>query len=235
MRTTTVQVEAFQRDGFAVFDEFLDAAAVDELRSMYDDILNGEVAGLEELQLGIKTRQVMNINAYIPWLMDSTVFKAAHEAAAELLQADEVRFGEDMLIYKPAGDPNQTPWHQDLAYTRKPAGTPNPRGQISFWIALDDVDVENGCMHFLPGLDDVLLEHVLATEQGAPGGKFLEVKDVEDQLDLSRAVACPIPAGGATAHNEGTPHYTPPNRSTTRIRRAYIPTWYNANHPRFFS
>jgi len=233
MRTTTAQVEAFQRDGFAVFDRLIDEEGVAELRAMYDGVLNGEIAGVSELSLGIKTRQVMNVVQYAPWLHDSAVFRTARDVAVELLQTEDVQFGEDMLIYKPAGDPNATPWHQDLAYARVPAGTVVRKGQISFWIALDDADIENGCMHFIPGQDDVLLEHVLATEQGAAGGKFLEVKEVEAHLDLSQAVACPIRAGGATVHNEGTPHYTPPNRSATRPRRAYIPTWYSANHPRF--
>ena len=233
MRTTTAQVDAFQRDGFAVFDRLIDDDAVAELRTMYDGLLDGTIAGVAELDLGIKTRQVMNVVQYAPWLHESAVFTTARDIAAELFQTENVRFGEDMLIYKPAGDPNQTPWHQDFAYTRMPAGTEIRKGQVSFWIALDDADLENGCMHFIPGKDDVLMEHVLATEQGAAGGKFLEVKDVEAHLDLSQAVPCPIPAGGATVHNEGTPHYTPPNRSASRPRRAYIPTFYNGNHPRF--
>jgi hypothetical protein len=49
-------------------------------------------------------------------------------------------------------------------------------------------------------------------------------------LDLKSAVACPLRAGGATVHNYGTPHFTPPNRSANRPRRAYIfnfanPAW----------
>ncbi|MFZ0658894.1 MAG: hypothetical protein WAM05_09260, partial [Candidatus Binataceae bacterium] len=51
--------------------------------------------------------------------------------------------------------------------------------------------------------------------------------DPERVLDLNRAVACPLRAGGATVHNYGTPHFTPPNRSATRPRRAYIFSFAN--------
>ena len=46
--------------------------------------------------------------------------------------------------------------------------------------------------------------------------------DPPSQIDLSRAVVAEIPAGGATIHSYGTPHYKSPNRSKSRHRRAYI-------------
>jgi ectoine hydroxylase-related dioxygenase (phytanoyl-CoA dioxygenase family) len=43
-------------------------------------------------------------------------------------------------------------------------------------------------------------------------------------LDLSRAVPCPIPAGGVTIHHCRTVHYAGPNH-TDEPRRAYILTF----------
>jgi hypothetical protein len=42
-----------------------------------------------------------------------------------------------------------------------------------------------------------------------------------DELDPSKAVACPIPPGGATIHHCRTLHYAGPN-TTDSPRRAYI-------------
>jgi ectoine hydroxylase-related dioxygenase (phytanoyl-CoA dioxygenase family) len=42
-----------------------------------------------------------------------------------------------------------------------------------------------------------------------------------DEIDAAKAVACPLPPGGATFHGPRTLHSTPPNRSAIR-RRAYI-------------
>jgi ectoine hydroxylase-related dioxygenase (phytanoyl-CoA dioxygenase family) len=38
-------------------------------------------------------------------------------------------------------------WHQDLAYWPV---TPDPR-TASFWLALDDTDLDNGCLSFVAG------------------------------------------------------------------------------------
>jgi hypothetical protein len=44
---------------------------------------------------------------------------------------------------------------------------------------------------------------------------------VVEDVDESRAVPCPLPAGGATFHHSLTLHYAAPNVST-RARRAYV-------------
>jgi ectoine hydroxylase-related dioxygenase (phytanoyl-CoA dioxygenase family) len=132
-----------------------------------------------------------------------------------------------MLIYKEPGQLAETPWHQDFAYAGMPftpAGANIPYDEsVQFWLALDDVDEENGCMHFVPGghLDPLHPHHVAG---GAPTdpGRLLAMTDPEHELDLATAVSCPLAAGGATVHSFGTPHYTSGNRTADRPRRAFI-------------
>jgi ectoine hydroxylase-related dioxygenase (phytanoyl-CoA dioxygenase family) len=113
-----------------------------------------------------------------------------------------------------------------MAYTALPfaeAGTTNTLESIQFWVPLDDVDAENGTMQFVAGHHDgALLEHYVASGDPDDEGRLLALVDPESQLDLSTAVVAEIPAGGATMHFYGTPHYTGPNRSAERHRRAYI-------------
>src|SRR5690606_36572853 len=45
--------------------------------------------------------------------------------------------------------------------------------------------------------------------------------EIDEVPDPSRAVGCPLPAGGATIHLSRTLHYTGPNR-TAIPQRAYI-------------
>lgn len=78
-------------------------------------------------------------------------------------------------------------------------------------------------MHFLPGRHlEGSLEHQVASGHPTDSNRLLEIVDPEAHLDLDQAVAVPLAAGGCTFHGEGTPHHTPPNRSTDRPRRAYI-------------
>ena len=54
-----------------------------------------------------------------------------------------------------------TPWHQDESYW---LNMPDKRA-VSFWVALQDVNVDNGCMWFVPGSHKLpLREHWKAKE-----------------------------------------------------------------------
>lgn len=53
----------------------------------------------------------------------------------------------NILLFQPAGSLVPTEWHQDESYW---LDLPDKRA-ISFWVALQDVNAENGCMWFVPG------------------------------------------------------------------------------------
>ena len=62
---------------------------------------------------------------------------------------------------QPANADVTTPWHQDEAYW---LDMPDKRA-VSFWVALQDVNVDNGCMWFVPGSHKLpLREHWKAKE-----------------------------------------------------------------------
>ena len=108
------------------------------------------------------------------------------------------------------------------------AGSAIPIGDyVQFWLALDDVDEANGCMHFIPGAHrGPLPEHRTVTNGGQ---QLLAIRDPQRVLDLGRAVACPLQAGGAMIHSYGTSHFTSGNRTSNRPRRAYV--FKFARHP----
>jgi hypothetical protein len=221
----TLDVEAFWRDGFGVIDRLVDDAGVALLRRAYDEILDGVVSAPGDRYLGGITRQVKGPAQAHPVIDDNPALRAATELASELLGEQVTRF-YDMLIYKAPGHPHSTPWHQDIGYFGRPVsapGTPAVLHDLQFWVALDDVDVENGCMHFVPGCHrDPSLAHRVCAGDPDDEGRLIEITDAAEVLDLSTVVACPLRAGGATVHLPSTPHFTPPNTSIDRPRRAYI-------------
>lgn len=220
------EIEQYDNDGFLVLPEFVDQPSLEPLREAYDEILDREVEAAGDRMLGGITRQVMLPSQAHPTFDVNDALAAGMRAAQQALRHDDVVRTFDMLIFKPPGHPHPTPWHQDMSYAGSPvapAGATIPLTNIQFWVALDDADEENGCMHFIAGQHvKPLLEHRVAS--GAPDdeGRLLALVDPDSQLDLSQAVCAAIPAGGATMHSFGTPHYTPPNRSAGRPRRAYI-------------
>lgn len=217
-------IENFQRDGFGHVPELAGPETVATLREAYDRVIGSDFG--DHRKLGGITRQVMLPSLADPVFDSNEALENGMAIARELLGTEHLARTFDMLIFKPPGHPHPTPWHQDAAYGGRPfapTGTPVINNRVQFWVPLDDADEENGCMHFIPARHTgTLLEHRVASGDPDSESRLLELTDPSRDLDLSTAVAVPLVAGGSTFHTVGTPHYTPPNRSTLRPRRAYI-------------
>ncbi len=223
----------FEREGFAVIDNLADRQTVSDLRAVYDGMLSGAVPCPEtDRALGGLTRQIMMPHLHHPFFVDNPALVHAREIARDLVRCDDPQFLFSMLIYKPAGHPHETPWHEDMSYAGRPftpAGTLWPGDVIAqFWLALDDVDETMGCMEFVPGFHrQPMPAHFVASGDPNDEGRLLAIADPEKHLDLTQVQKCPLAAGSATVHSYTTPHRTGPNRSTTKGRRAYIFSFAN--------
>lgn len=210
--------------GFGHLDRLIDDDQVAELREAYDRVMAADPD--RGALLGGVTRQLMLPSTFDPTFRQNAALDHAYEVARSILGTEDVAQNFDMLIHKPAGHPHETPWHQDISYVQvpfAPKGFPTLGLTIQFWVAIDDADEENGCMHFVPGRHrEGGLEHRVASGLPTDSNRLLEIVDPEVHLDLGAMVAVPLAAGGCTFHGEGTPHATPPNRSVDRPRRAYI-------------
>ena len=81
-----------------------------------------------------------------PQLKHSLVFQSCERIAKELLgPAAAVSF--DQALYKPPHEDIGTRWHQDQAFQ----GKYRPMNSVHFWIPLQPVTEQNGCLHFIPG------------------------------------------------------------------------------------
>jgi hypothetical protein len=154
--------------------------------------------------------QILEINQALdlePALATTLTFRRCWRLAQRLLgKSVEHRF--DHTIYKPAFNGAATAWHQDEAYTLD-----RNLVTLHFWVPLHDVSVEMGCMQFIPGSHrETVRRHRRRTRHA----HALET----DDIDISRAVACPVQAGDATVHFARTLHYTGPNL-TGRPRTAW--------------
>jgi ectoine hydroxylase-related dioxygenase (phytanoyl-CoA dioxygenase family) len=221
-------VEQFQRDGFLAIPRLADDDTVAEIGAVYDDMLSGKIdVSATDNPLGRITRQIMMPSTYHPLFRKNKALETAREIASALLGVPDPKTVFDMLIYKEPGQTATTPWHQDFSYAvmpYTPAGSTIPYDDfVQFWLALDDVDEKNGCMHFVPDAHHKpLLEHYIAGGDEHYSQRLLAIRDPETALPLDRAVACPLKAGGATVHGYGTPHFTSGNITADRPRRAYI-------------
>ena len=128
---------------------------------------------------------------------------------AQVTACDTLRVWHDQVQYKPPKVGGPTDWHQDHPYWP----IIQPADLVSVWVALDDVDVENGCMWMVPG------SHKWGPHKGGTIGT--NPADFSPMPDLSQlpagvdvtAVPMPVKKGHAGIHHCLTWHGSPPNRS----------------------
>ncbi|MEM6410447.1 MAG: phytanoyl-CoA dioxygenase family protein [Pseudomonadota bacterium] len=223
----------FAEHGFAIAEDIASPECVQTLRDIFDGMVDGSIPcpGTDR-KLGGLTRQIMMPHTHHPAFCESEAFQNAREVACAVLETDKPVFAFSMLIYKPPGHPHTTPWHADLAYAGEPftpAGAIVPNNSaVQFWLALNDVDDDMGCMEFIPDVQNKPMpEHFVFSGDPTDEGRLLAMTDPKTQLDLSKAIKCPLKAGTATLHGYTTPHYTGPNLSETKGRRAFIFTFLN--------
>ncbi len=157
MRLTDLQVDLYRRNGFVNGGPVLDDATVEVLRAevlrVIADRDNPQVKQPVLLRnlTGDDTRpiwQIVNIWEASPAFRALVTDPTIAAMAAQLSGASELRIWHDQIQYKPQERGGRLHWHQD-----SPAWpTLQPKhAQITAWVALDDADLDNGCMYMVPG------------------------------------------------------------------------------------
>lgn len=151
-----------------------------------------------------------------PRLLESRLFRKC-ASFAQAISGSSISRSFDHLIIKSARNSTVTPWHQDVAFNSfgavRRAIQPS---RLHFWIPLQDVSMDTGCMEFIAGshLQPLLPHNSFARQSGGPGF-------VAESVDESRRIACCLPVGGATVHTPHTLHYCGRNNSD-KPRKAWI-------------
>jgi hypothetical protein len=145
---------------------------------------------------------------------DLVFHPGATTPAAQLLGVERLRLWHDQVFWKPAEHPGVVPWHQDWSYWTRTT----PQRHISVYIALDDMDEENGCLQVVPG------SHRWGKLPGVEFGGAMDQLHThlsEEQREEFAPVAVPLRAGQASIHHSGLVHGSLANRSD-RPRRGIV-------------
>jgi phytanoyl-CoA hydroxylase len=119
---------------------------------------------------------------------------------------------QSMYIFKQPGIGGEVGWHQDATFFHT-----DPISATTFWFALEDATLENGCLWVEPG-----------GHRGALRESFVRAGDVVSKQTLDTtpwptaesARALPVRAGSLVCFHGLLPHYSAPNRSAIS-RHAY--------------
>lgn len=206
-------IDQYNREGFVIVPDVLDAALVAEARDHIDWLMQKN-PGLRPEQLG-------------HFLMTEDAFWVRLVSDDRLLNIAEQFIGPDIGLFashyiaKPPHSGKAVPWHQDGSYWPL-----EPMEVITFWLALDQCDAENGCMKVIPRTQNKKLiskdDYVAQGEESA-----FDVAMDPSMIDEKDAVDIELNPGDIEIHHPNIFHGSHVNRSP-RWRRGltirYIPT-----------
>jgi phytanoyl-CoA hydroxylase len=117
-----------------------------------------------------------------------------------------------MYIFKQPGIGGEVRWHQDATYFET-----DPVSVTTFWFALEDATLDNGCLWAEPGGHRTPMRERFVRE-----GDLVRVEklDATPWPDDSTAVPLEVKAGSLVCFHGLLPHYSAPNRSPVS-RHAY--------------
>ena len=161
------KIDSFRKNGYVVFDNFLDEEqlqywrnAVTHAVSKRDNTHRFPSKGQEDttnvdfayyLNVFIQRVNLFQHDEHMNKIFHNTK-RTLGKVAADLQGVDGMRlWHEQALIKQPFA--NATAWHVDVPYW----SFDSPHA-ISAWIALDDATLENGCLYFMPGSHEIVLE-----------------------------------------------------------------------------
>ena len=212
----------FQKNGFLKLNKITSADEVASIRHQIGELFDRQAgrneglffdfAGDDEQPNQMRLPQLLDVRNFAPDLMKSNFFRNASEVAKQLL-GPNASFKADHALLKPPGDGAVTPWHQDDAFR----DLDYLHNEISIWLALQETDMENGCLGFVPTTNDKdVLPHRRVGEDSR-----IHALECHEGWSKEDIVWCPLLAGDCSIHTNRIVHGAGANTST-RPRMAYV-------------
>lgn len=217
------EIDYYKSEGFVVSSKYLSKELIDFITKTYDEfILNNSSLTLEEMASPHILGGVRMTHKINPELSNSFLkIGKSDEIVSQvkkILGPDVILWGMHVM-HKPAKTGKKIPWHQDGVYWPI-----NPKATCSVWIAITDVDTNNGCMQFIPkshttGVVPHLQEDKVKNEGELKGS--LDLKVDENSFNQNDAINCIINRGQVSLHDTYMLHSSDANFSD-KPRKAMV-------------
>jgi ectoine hydroxylase-related dioxygenase (phytanoyl-CoA dioxygenase family) len=221
-RLSDEQLEFYRQNGYVAGIRLLDDAQVDVLRSELEGLLDPNREGSELFHEYHSNEsadpETVLFHALGAWRITpgfhDLLWNPAFTVPASQLLQGPVRFWHDQLFCKPAKHGGVVAWHQDYSYWTRT----KPLAHLTAWIALDDADRNNGCLHYVPKTHRWPLLPITGL-----AGDMQAIQTVLDEGQKAhfKPIAVELKKGEATFHHGLTIHGSFENRSH-RPRRATV-------------
>jgi len=198
------QSSAYQRDGFLFPLDVMPANDADVIRHEFESIEH-KFAGKGNLQKYLR----LNAHYIFPFAYRIASNERILDAVESILGPNILAWGCELFIKEPTTS-TFVSWHQDLTYW----GLGSTNHEVTAWLALGEVTIENGCMRFLPGSQKQdLLPHI---ETFDDDNSLSRGQALQADVDESKAVNVCLSPGQMSLHHGLLFHSSSPNNSQTR-------------------
>jgi hypothetical protein len=200
-RLTPEQIASYNKHGYLMPFTVYDEAHAERNRAYFDYLL-------AEMRTFNDGRDAFAINGYhgkCRGLYEMATHPAILDVVEDIVGPDIIAWGTHFFCKLP-GDLRHVHWHQDASYWPL-----TPARTVTVWLAIDDADVENACMHFLPGTHR--RGHLEYKKPDTPGVLWQEITNIEQ---YGKPVPDVLKAGQMSIHADMLAHGSGPNRSSRR-------------------
>jgi ectoine hydroxylase-related dioxygenase (phytanoyl-CoA dioxygenase family) len=192
-----------------ILRDLVDRRAGEKEGSFFDTMEGSHSPGV------LRSIQINNPSLHRRELLETNYLRNATRIAQQLLSPQCILLS-DFLLLKPANVGAGTPWHQDEAYS----DPEYDHAQLTFWMPLQDVGPQDGCMIYLPGSHLMgVLEHRSLNNDPRTHAFECAVSFSDEQ-----SACCPLAAGGCVVHGQRTLQCSTNNVSSVD-RYAYLLTF----------
>ena len=198
---TPTQIHSYNTDGYIKPIDVYSHAEITEIRSYFDKLLEDVIASGGD-SYSISTAHMKHAGVY-----DILTNPALVDYVADLLGDDVIAWGAHFFCKMP-GDGKAVAWHQDASYWPL-----SPSKAVTVWLAIDDADLENGCMKFIAGSHH---SGHLTYRESSPEDHSVLGQTVENPEQFGSIVVDDLKAGQASLHNDLLLHGSDANNSSRR-------------------
>ncbi len=200
-RLSIQQISDFNRQGFLKSLPVFDPIEITSIREYFDDLLSRVLAtGRDSYSISTAHREYGRVYDLLtePRIVD---------LVADLLGPHLVAWGSHFFCKLP-GDGRRVAWHQDASYWPL-----SPSKTVTVWLAIDDADVDNGCMRFLAGSHH---SGHLTYRPSTPEEHNVLDQTVENAEQYGTPVDATLKAGEVSIHSDLLLHGSEANESDRR-------------------
>jgi ectoine hydroxylase-related dioxygenase (phytanoyl-CoA dioxygenase family) len=219
-------IEFYKEYGYLIAPDLLSQQEIAELKKETSAIFKGErgnIAGLIPVEPGEQDSEVLKkyVAIHFPHKISAIIHQyLSHPKVVDILKgivSPDLKCMQSMLFIKAPGKKGQS-WHQDEYYIPT-----RDKSLIGAWIAVDNANIDNGCLWIIPGRPGHMMQRV-----PYKGNEYADVDTVDVDKLKDQAIPVEVKSGSVVFFNGYTLHSSLANKTTDNFRTALVNHYMSA-------